>query len=297
MALPTTNLTGHWDASVNTNLWQEYQAGTPFHNTAAADATKIETWDDAGGIDLSFQTTNSASSTVTPLWRSGTPLMLLPCLDFDGSDDVLRLANIAGTVNKALSVIFANNAKTLAISIYIEAVSANNANPYANHCVFADNSAFNGLFFRSSGGAPVLQWYNWDGNADKVESSTLALDTSYVVIARHDGTTLNLRVNGTDATGVASGNTTTMTGQVSLGQITGAQYASVRIGEIAVYNANLTGTDLSDLDSYFQGRWLSAAGGTRGVPLGNKSIVFNGGRALLGNLRRLALTPGWRLAA
>jgi hypothetical protein len=98
--------------------------------------------------------------------------------------------------------------------------------------------------------------YNWDVNADTVPK-TISLSTSYVVTLRHDGTNLYLGLNGGSESSIPSGLTGNLSAQVAIGR-GASNFAQVRIGEIAIYNAALTGSILAQANQYFTSKWLAA---------------------------------------
>lgn len=270
MALPTTNLTLHCDASDTGQLFTTLNGGgSGIHTGTPGDGGAVQVWDDEGDgiadVALVYVTTGTE-----PNYRSGTPLMLLPCLDFDGSADEIEVVTQMGGA-KAISTLLAAGAKTIAIAFYVEAATLNSGNPYSNHILFGDTGQFLSLSVRTSGGVYFLQFYNWDGNVDVVELS-LNLSTSYVVVATHNGTNLTLTLitdNGgseTSATPVASGNTSSLSGSAGVGRGGGGGYFNGRVGEFALYNAVLAGTDLTDLKQYFYAKWLPSGGAANAVP-------------------------------
>ena len=248
MALPTTGLTFHADASVVTDLWK---TNAPFA-THPADNEGFSFWDDVEHADI------VGAGVASPVWRSGTPLMLLPCTDFDGSSQYFQLKNNAGTVNKALSDIITNSAATLLVSFYAEGITANAAAAYDNDCIFGDAGGFFGLHLKNSAD-PRLLFYNWDGNEDTLSLAT-TINASHVAMMRHEGSNIYGSIDGGSESSVASGNTSTMTGNPQIARGVGAKYFNGRIGEIAIWNAALTGSDLSDAISYFTSKWLGVAG-------------------------------------
>lgn len=266
MALPLTNLTFHSDASVNTDVWENFQAGTPFHNTPATDGIRPSVWDDVehGAFSWIYTSFNNR-----PFYRTVTPLMLLPCIEFIPAQiSQYKLWSNAGNPARPMSDIFAVGAKTVLFSIYVAAIATNAANVWDNSALLSDTGSQFGIHFRDNGSATAdangvssqykIIAYNWDGNADSVELS-IALSTSYVGVIRHDGTNLYLSLNGGAEVSVASGNTSDLSAVVKLGVSTNNSYYSGRVGEIAFYNAALTGTDLSDATTYFTSKWAPSA--------------------------------------
>lgn len=242
MPLPTTNCTAHFNASVNTQLWQ-----TSLGVGVVADGDLVRAWDDAESADL------SATSSTPPAWRSVTPGMLLPCLDFSGATDKFTLYNDAGVSGKVNSDFGSTSAKSVMIALYVEAASANNAAVYANHCVWGDFGGYWGLYVRTDGaGLYYVQSYNWDGGLTSTELPIL-LATTYLVTLAHDGATLSLTLNAGVPSTTSSGATASMGGAVQIGE----NNYNGRIGEIAAYS---TSTPTAGAYTYLgPGRWLAGA--------------------------------------
>ena len=275
MPIPTTNLTGQFNASDNDHIWTTFDSGTPpYHSGVPADGNEVQVWDDEQGLDLSMLYPSVTSN--SPNYRSSTPLMLLPCLDFDGTEDYLQLYPHAGGTAKSMSDLFAAGGKTAIAAVYIESVTTNNANAWTNEAILADNGGFWGIHLKNTGGgAYQVVAYNWDGSADTV-ALTITLTKSWIVVLRHDGTDLYLDLYDTSGTSpvtsgsTASGNTTDLTNDFFVGRnISGsAAYYNGRVGEWATWNVALTGTDLTDAIAYFRDRWTPSASSGWGPLLG-----------------------------
>ena len=248
MALPTTGLTFHADASVVTDLWKVETGGSFSSHPADGEGTPY--WDDVEHADIVAAETSAA-----PEWRSGTPLMLLPCLDFDGAGDFYTLANNDNTAAKALSALITNSAFTIMVSVYVDAIATNAANPYDNDAIIADNGGFFGIHLKTGNAV----FYNWDGNADSIVLP-ISLATSYVLMFRHEGGNIYASLNGGAESSAASGNTSDVSNTVRIGKNNGSgnKFFNGRMGEIAVWNVALTGSDLTDAHAYFAAKWLEA---------------------------------------
>lgn len=182
-----------------------------------------------------------------------------PTNELDNGWDYLHLTNDAGSANVALSSLITNSAFTILISFVVEAASANNVNPYENHCLLSDHpSAFMGLFYKNTGSQIVLQAYNWDGTADVVEQN-ISLNTAHVAMFRHSAGNIYLSVDGGAEVSVASGNTTTLTGNPQLGFVPGAFPHEGHIGEVLYYNVALAAPDLQDAVDYMTAKWINGA--------------------------------------
>jgi len=177
--------------------------------------------------------------------------MLLPNLLYNG-------ANNKNTPSRALSVLFGSQAKTLLLSVRFLAASTNNAALYDNKSPVGDDGGYFGVPLKSNAGVHTLYPYNWDGDEDGNSSGqTVSLDTNYIVSVRHDATNIYLGINGGTETSEASGATSDMTANLVFGQWYGG-FMNFEMGEIATYNAAITGSALSDTIQAMYDDWVVA---------------------------------------
>lgn len=263
MALPTTGLTLHCDAKDTDKLFTTYVA-TGTHVGTPVDGSNVEVWDDeVDGISDVCLVYASAQ----PVYKSTTPLMKNPCLDFaTGTGNQYKAFNQTGLTNRPLSDFIVNNAFTIIVAFYATAITNTSANAYENHGIIADFGQFSGLFLRDVSGVKKLRGYNWDGAATSLEV-TVELNRTYIGVLKHESGNLKLAViddagSETSASDVASGNTTTLTGQLIVGDggggAGGTPYKGL-IGEFAIWNVALTGQNLIDAKDYFKAAWLTLA--------------------------------------
>lgn len=259
MPLPTTALTLHLDASDTDHIWTNWQAGSPFHNGVPTDGGTVGVWEDDGGGNFTFI---PASGGVSPVWRSTTPLMQLPCLDFDGTDDAGQIFLLPSGTNLFLNSLIAASAFVIVASFYLEGASANAANVYDNDGLIADTGEYCGIHFKNASGTYSVNVYNFDGSVDTV-SINLSINTSYVLAYYHTGGNISLelysvsgQVGSTQTT--ASGDTQNLGNTVFIGRNYSTLFYNGRIGEIAIYNA-YNSTDKADAVQYFRDKWLPAA--------------------------------------
>jgi hypothetical protein len=220
------------------------------------------------------------------LWRNDTTLFRPSIQVIKGTYECKLASNLNGVVTSAFH---ANNAKTLAISFLLTGKSklVDSATPYLTTAFIGnpDNNYY-GLWLKNASGTVTLYGYNWDGSADTVSFTNLAVDHPYVAILTHNGTNLIMslydadgQVGSTQST--ASGNTTDIATVWAMCDSNQAftEQAEVRLGEIATYNAALSGGTLTQLTTYMRDKWLAAAssgghgkgqGGNHG---GGKAIV------------------------
>jgi len=258
-SLPTTNLTLHLDASDTDNLFKTVNGGgSGVHTGTPADGDAVQVWNDEGdGIaDVAMIGVGSNAAK----YRSATPLMKHPCLDFDGSVDEFTTRNQADSANHLISDLITNSAFTFAVAFYPEVIASTNANTYDNDAIFIDTSGFVGLVTKDNAGTKEIRGYNWDGNDDHIDA-TVATGRSWCAFYRHGSGNLKLTIiddtlTETSPSDVPSGNTGSVGGVMHLGSGFGGHHYNGRIGEIAFYSAELTGTDLTNLKQYFADKWL-----------------------------------------
>lgn len=258
--IPTTNLTLHVSSDVIGSLYTTYDSGGS-HTGTPSDGSAVQVWDDLGdGIADVILRMNAASST-EPAYRSTTPLMANPALDFVTNDHMFT-RNQNGTANVVASSFFTASAWTVAAAFYLEGVTANcTGASYSGHTIVSAND-YLGLSVCSNAGTPTIEAHNYDGTDDSV-GVAIATDRSYVAIGRLSGGNIELRViaddcGTTDGTPAASGNTSSLTGVVNIGA--GGTALNGRIGELAFYSAALTGSNLTDLGSGLASTWLGCGG-------------------------------------
>lgn len=271
MALPTTNLRLHVDASDTDKLFTTF-SGSGVHTGTPSDGSLVQVWDDEGdGIANVALIYNTAGQTAA--WRTTTPLMLHPCLDFDGSDDFYSAYTQTGGAVKAVSDFITASAFTVLVAFRAESITSTGA-ASAGHILLGDDGGYFGLSLRNVSGQRKISGYNWDGTSDVVQSD-ISENTDYVVMYRHESGNLYMSINGGSEVGpVASGNTQSVASTLSVGSLAGGVTFNGRIGEIAIYNAALSGTPLSDAISYFTGKWLSA--GAYSLSVGAASYGLTG---------------------
>jgi hypothetical protein len=244
-SLPSTNRTFHLDASDTDRLWKDLAATT--HPT---NGETVLVWDDEGDVSpyAMIHALNGPSYSDTGFNGRG-------CLDFDGSNDVLASRTDNNSTAAAISNFIANNAAVIFVSFIMEGDAPGNASPHQNDAVIADNGAFFGLFLSTIGGVHSAAVSNYDG-AFANASVTISQNTKYVACIKHIGGNISIDINdGALTASTASGNTTSISQQLVVGRNT-TPFFNGKIGEVAIYNADVTGTDLSDAWDYFMNKWV-----------------------------------------
>ena len=257
MALPTTNLTVHVDASTTAQLFKTFVSGGP-HTGTPVDGDSVMVWASVEGADRIFKQTGAAA---VPVWRATTPLMPRPCLEFTGTQQLV-LTNNVGTGRPGSELITAS-AQTLLIAFYVSVINASGLS-YVSDPLIGDNSGYWGAML----GGTNVGGYNYDGSQDYATKS-VTVGAPHVLMVRHQGGTLYASLDGGAESSTASGNTQVLTASVAVGRTAQSSYNFTgRLGEIAIYNTALTGTDLTDAVTYFTAKWLvyAPAGGATAQP-------------------------------
>lgn len=251
MPLPTTNLTAQFDSSTNSKLWQNYQAGSPYHNTAVADTNVVGAWDGELAADQQWKI-----SADKPIWaQAGTPLKE-PSIDFNAAK--LDLYNRAGTVVPALSTMFTNTSFSALISFVVQSASLNSGNPWENHVLLSTTFAGFGVLtfsIKAPLGVPNFTAFHFPDTL----TLPIEFDTRYFAHVRHTGGNLYASLNGGSESSIASGNTWEMAVGLTMGYHPGqSPVFDGFIGELAIYSAALTGSDQTDANDYFYEKWIAA---------------------------------------
>lgn len=253
--LPTDDLTLHVDASDADNLFTTFDSGGT-HTGTPGDGDTVQAWDDEAGIADVAVLYEAGGAFEPPTYRVNSPLMPLPCLDFDGSNDGFKVQDQDGGADKAASELITNSAFTILLSFFAESITTTAANPYENHILIGDTGGHWGIALKDDSGTLKVLAFNYDGSYDEV-ALTVTTGEAHVVMVRHEGGSLYISLDGGSESSVTSGNTTVVTSAIAIGtRGTGSTYLNGRIGELAVYNVALTGTDLSNGITYFTDKWL-----------------------------------------
>lgn len=251
MALPTSGLTLHVDASTNSYVWTDSPP-----TAHPANNGEIRWWTDARGSGPDWNT----NQTVKPTWRSASSEMREACL-FSGYGELMNAAHDTAV---SASALMGAQAKTIMLSFRNNNIDASNnhaigSEVYLNEQLIADAGGYFGMYLRNTGTNAYVGVWTWDG-AEKAREAAYTMGDSVVVTMIHDTTYLYLYVNGALINSVAAGATSDLNGQMRLFrnyQNVYSQYAEV--GEIAIWNRALSGTDLADAHAVFMPKWADAA--------------------------------------
>lgn len=175
---------------------------------------------------------------------------------FDGSSsEYLRL--FAGANPLYLSDIFSTSGggkSSWEVHVVMRPDSANAANtyPYDDDSVIGDSGGWWGI---ATNGNMVVKPWIWEAPLGKFTDYAVTAGDKHVFGSGMtlDSGTLNTYKNGV-ATSVAAGNLGSNGGSLYLGSGYGGYYTGL-IGEVCIFNEELTTTERNNLMAYFQAKW------------------------------------------
>lgn len=251
MALPTTNLTLHADASTSGDLFTDTGMTTPATNGSA-----VAMWNDVG--DPTNYAFGNFANSANPLWVSGV-FNGLGALQWDATQNrPLKSVDDGFSAFTPASTFISASAFTMFISFVMNGDASNNSNAYQNSPLLITSNSYWGLHLRTNAGVNSLTAMNYDGGFDEA-GVTISQDTKYVACYKHVGGAVSIDVNnGALTNSAASGNTADLSESIYVGA-NASLVTDAYVGEIAIYNADVTGTDLTDAWAYFMDKWVNAA--------------------------------------
>jgi hypothetical protein len=274
MPLPTTNLTLHLDASDTDNLFTTWGAAGA-HTGTPADGNAVQVWrrESDGSLTPAQGVYTNSDTSRSPVYRSTTPLMLLPCLDFDGSNDQMAVCdNTSDTSNYGTSAFYGLSAKFIIFSVYFEAIDSTQAAFLDRDGVIGGNARFM-LHARNDGGTRKIYLANEDSGGLDIVEHAVSLATTYVVCMRHDGSSIYLSVDDGAEVSTASGATVAEAAAFVIGRAGGATNFNGRFGEIAVYNSDGT-SQKADALAYFRAKWQGVGAPTARIVTPYAAVTF-----------------------
>lgn len=218
----------HWSQWARRTPWTPKETGSALKLWLTADTGitqaggVVSQWDDQSGNGNNF----TASSTAQPAFSSSDAAFgSRPVLTWDGSNDVMT--------GPALSAFVANNAYTVFAVVNVTTIHTSTVNFELNDAIVGESGGLFALYLRST---PTIGIYNWDGNRDTAATS-ISTATTFIVTARHASGSLGIRINEGSETTAASGNTTGLTGTVTLGKSSSTQFYGGKISEVIILNS------------------------------------------------------------
>ena len=238
----------------DTGLFQDAEGTTP----ATADGDVVGLWKDQSGNAYDVSQATTEKKPLLKLTTNG--INNRAAVLFDGSNDILvrTVANwLSG--DSAGSVFIVVQLDTIADLMAALATADEGGTAYY--------MMFNPYYQNDAAGRPlrVMQRNNDTGDFVRVDD-ILAVDTAYVAAYRSSGTAYTIRMNGVDRTltVVAGSNTgdwfadTANRDNMSVGGVkrsAEAYFTNGLIAEIIAYGDNLTGDDLTNVETYLADRY------------------------------------------
>jgi hypothetical protein len=217
-----SGVTGAW--SMSRKLLSAY--GGSFYTDAGGGAISTIFEQSSGIADRNL--TDGATSTRRPAaTTAGTHSVAMA--DFDGTSD--NLQTVQATLN-----LYSTSEGVIFFAGIIDAYTLNSATVWANDLIVGDNGGNSGLYGRNTGGGTIYG-YNFDTNVD-ADSAIVSIATPVVLSWRHKSGTVFLGVNGVEGAGVASGNTTGLTGVLKVGGFAASQWGNIKLSELVTMNAD-----------------------------------------------------------
>jgi len=256
--LPQSGLTLHFDFSDISTLFKTYTPTNDpaYSDVATADGDVIRVARSivpAATSDFIFE--DQTDSTKAPILRSSTPLLGTQCLDFDGSNDRLELADRSGTSGIAADTVLTASAGTIMAAFRCESLPVGGGT--FQPIVATNDASFRyGLYIFNDAGTVKLLAQNFDGSYDSALGDTISVDTNYVGMWRHEGGNIISVLNDGTETSTASGNTSGLNlAGVRVGGGGDGSVLNGRVGEVAIWNVALSGADLALAWSTFLAKW------------------------------------------
>lgn len=257
MPLPTSGLTGHFDASTNVDLYQTFSGG--LFSDRPANGGAVNFWKNKVDLTEDTNTQVLAPFGTSPIviWRS-PGAMLLPSVRI--SNGKLR-TQTAGGIGQGFDNYMTRAASMMLLAFRIDSSSTIPDSPtlYFNATVIGgERNTYWSAYLRNDGGTPTLIAYNWDGAAKTIEIP-ITLGATHVLCQRFDGSNLFLSVDCGAEQSIASGNTDNSTSLFLGDQGTNSgTVAEIRgdFGEVGFYNHGDAAIALAARE-YLCDRWLS----------------------------------------
>ena len=263
-ALPTTNLTGHWDASTNAEVYTTNNpGGAPSGN--CTDGQDANVW--RSQVNPAHLMRAITGHGTIPVWKNDA-VMKHPSIWFDktgiDSNGGHRCQDSNGNFTNPADFIAAGLDEYTILIAYHPLRHSGSSFRTMLSTTWTSYSAMTSYV---SAGVYAGLAIGYDTGFDTAgpTADTYALDTSHIIRVRKTATHLYVSVDGGSESSVAHGNVGDLTygGSGYYGLYTGWNSSasastafSGRIGEIAIWNVALSGTPLDDATNYFYDKWV-----------------------------------------
>lgn len=210
------------------------------HSPFLSDGDLVSTWTDL--TPNKKDVTNSGSA--RPVYKNAIQNGL-PVIRFDGYEDVL--------IGSALSNYFtASTGQSIAICKFTS--NTDSGVGYSNDAVHSDTGGYHALYGRA-GSTNTVGAYNWDTNADTVETA-MTPGTWAILSWQHASGNVGIRRDGGTLSESASGDTGVITSTLRIGQgYAGSLYSELDLGEILFFDTILSASDREKIEGYLAHKW------------------------------------------
>ena len=212
--------------------------------TGVADGARLTTWPDLSG------NSNDAANTddPRPLYQTNVQNSL-PVVEFDGTDAALDItaSMVNGDSDRTYALVFADAA----------ADGGNHTGSLMGIGHGADAGTWFVLQARISGTAGTEGFPYVAGYSNDTESATVITTGFHYALVTYDGTTVVVRLDGSQVASEAQALTTDDLGfQIGYSnEGGGAEFLNSSIGEMLVYNSVLSAAQIALLEGYLSAKW------------------------------------------
>lgn len=163
--------------------------------------------------------------------------------------------NPPATLSTLSNFVTASNAIVIAVVRVLDA-DPHQGSAYTNNAIFADSGGYFGMhFYKLNATTCRFQGQNW-GPGEAVVNADAPLGEFVCVTVRHNGGQLRIRINSGAWTSIASGNTASMTGSVSVRR--GGNDFQLDVAQLATYNANRSDAEVAEVERFLMARATGA---------------------------------------
>lgn len=192
---------------------------------------------------------SSGSSGSKSLVHSATDPTAGPTIN--GKTPANYTSNATLTDSTAITSYVSTSASGIAGLINATSAASPSGNTYDDPAIFRDTNADYGVTYTTDG----VRLFAYDGSYKEVHAS-VSTGSWHAFFAWHDGTHLNLQIDsGSPVTPVSCNTLAILTGSIVSGQGYGGVYIDMSVAELITSQSAWSGTDISNLLDYFNGRY------------------------------------------
>lgn len=224
--------------------------------TGKVEDDAISQWDDR---HTTAEHLVQGTGTKQPLYKAAD-FNGFPCVEFDGTDDVLENLSFSPTTMSNLTIFMSHALLSNADGVFEGLISfRNTGDDFAEGALVNEKDAAGGTY-----GTEWMQGQLPLGGPSQTDVKTSVHEFGIEIISvwrwRPSPSSAILRVNGSDEGSVSSNNSSaiqTKELRVGSGFWSGSEqsHRNCRIGEIAIYNTEVAESDIELMETYLKGKW------------------------------------------